>query len=67
LIRLGWTVDVQPGDEVTLRRDGHELRPYAALAAFLEGKSTADDWRAQCTALGIGDLPVYGGPAGAGV
>jgi hypothetical protein len=63
LTPLGWTVDVQPGDDVTLRRAGHELRPYAVLNAFVQGRTTADEWRAQCTAMGIADLPLFGAPA----
>jgi Zn-dependent protease with chaperone function len=66
LTPLGWTVDVQPGDEVTLRRDGHELRPYMVLAGFMQGRSSADDWRAQCTAMGIAEVPLFGAPAGMG-
>ena len=66
LTPLGWTVDVQPGDEVTLRRDGHELRPYAVLAGFMQERSTPDEWRAQCIAMGIAGVPLSGAPAVAG-
>jgi len=59
---IGWTADTLPGDEVVLRKDTAELRPYSELDALISGKSTLDAWQARCAAAGIDDLPL-GAPA----
>lgn len=50
---------MSPGDEVILRRDGHELRPYSELKALVYNGAPVDGWRARCMALAIADLPLF--------
>jgi hypothetical protein len=63
LTSLGWTVEVLPGDEVVLRRDGHELRPFSELQAVMDGRGPSSRWRDRCAALGIAELPLWGAAA----
>jgi Zn-dependent protease with chaperone function len=66
LVPLGWTVDAMPGEDVALRQGSQVLRPYAELTAIAQGRSTAEAWRTQCTALGIAELPLFGAGVVAG-
>lgn len=65
LIDLGWTATTTPGEDIVLRRDGHELRPFNELPAVAEGVVSAEAWRASCAALGIADVPLAGAVVGA--
>ena len=63
LVSTGWTGNTLPGEEIVLRRDGHELRPYSELSAVMEARTTVDEWRTRCAALGIAELPLWGAVA----
>jgi Zn-dependent protease with chaperone function len=60
---LGWTAETLPGDEVVLRKDTAEFRPYSELGALVGGQTSLDAWRARCAAIGIGDAPLGAGGA----
>jgi Zn-dependent protease with chaperone function len=53
LVEMGWSPLLTPGDEVTLRRDGHEFKPYSELSAVVKHEVVPDWWRSRCEALGI--------------
>ena len=58
LVDTGWTPHLAPGDEVTLRRGNHELKPYSELSAVVQNEVVFDWWVSRCKALGIADLPL---------
>lgn len=60
LMPFGWTARTMPGEEVVLVRGSEELRPFSELAALVKGKSTVDQWRERCLALGIESVPLVG-------
>jgi hypothetical protein len=58
LVEMGWTPHLAPGDEVTLRRGNHELKPYSELSAVVQNEVVFDWWVSRCKALGIADVPL---------
>jgi Zn-dependent protease with chaperone function len=63
LVEMGWTASTVPGEEVILRRDGRELRPYTELGAVLNNEVVPSWWLDRCRALGIADVPLGAGAA----
>ena len=58
LVEMGWTPLITPGDEVTLRRNGQEFKPYSELTAVVQNEVVPDWWRSRCVALGIAEVPL---------
>jgi hypothetical protein len=58
LLSDGWTAETLPGDEIVLRRDRCEFRPFSELNAMVQGHVTRDQWRERCAALRIADAPL---------
>ncbi len=52
----GFVADAQPGEAVTLERDGHRFAPFDDLRQLAEGALSAEAWQARCAAAGVGDL-----------
>jgi hypothetical protein len=52
-----------PGEDIVLRRDGHEVRPFSDLMQLADGTTSMADWSARCAALGIADVPMADGTA----
>jgi Zn-dependent protease with chaperone function len=62
LVGSGWQVDAGPGGPVTAHKGGLRLEPFGTVARLGKGEITADAWRDQCSAAGIGGLAL-GPPA----
>jgi Zn-dependent protease with chaperone function len=58
LAPLGWIAETSPGDEVVLRRNGDEIRPYGDMSAIVTGERTLADWQMRCAVLGIAAIPL---------
>jgi len=58
LVTAGWGVDALPGQPVTLRMAGAELRPFAVMLGLLTGEKQPADWDALHVAGGISDIPL---------
>ncbi len=58
LVEMGWTPLLTPGDEVTLRRNGQEFKPYSELSAVVKNEVVVGWWESRCRALGIADIPL---------
>jgi hypothetical protein len=58
LTEKGWTLETAPGDEIVLRRDAHELRPFSEVQAVALGQTPAAQWQMRCAAMGISGLAV---------
>lgn len=56
LVEMGWTPLLTPGDEVSLRRNGQEFKPYSELSAVVQNEVVPDWWRSRCEALGIANV-----------
>jgi hypothetical protein len=54
----GWTVQTAPGEEIVLRREDHELRPFSEVPAVALGQTPAAHWQQRCAAMGISGLAV---------
>jgi hypothetical protein len=64
LSRSGWDVGALPGEPVVLRRDGVAWEPFTRLIALALGTITIEDWRADCSRVGLSGLAL-GAVAGA--
>jgi len=53
LLEDGWQARTAPGLPVTLVRGEQALDPFAQVGGLADGSISADDWRAQCEAIGI--------------
>jgi heat shock protein HtpX len=60
LFDCGWIAETTPGDEILVRRDGHEVRAMTELNAVLSGTTTPAQWRERCHTLGIAALRLCG-------
>ncbi len=56
LHRAGATVKSLPGEPVRLEKDGIVIEPFGVIRQFSDGTLTAENWREQCSVLGIGDI-----------
>jgi heat shock protein HtpX len=61
LYNTGWSAVTSPGQEIVLKREADEVRPYAELMGLAMGKVTAEQWRDRCVALRIEGLPLGSG------
>jgi Zn-dependent protease with chaperone function len=58
LADAGWHVEAPPGFAVSCRRGREVIEPADVVARLRRGSQTAEEWRAQATAMGIADLPL---------
>lgn len=58
LHRAGWVPSFGPGEPVTLTQGGRTLRSFEMVARLAAGELTAEQWRQQCDAAGIAELPL---------
>lgn len=52
----GWTIDTAPGQPVVMRCGEQQIEPMNVFPRLQAGELSAEAWRAQCTALGIGEV-----------
>jgi Zn-dependent protease with chaperone function len=64
LVREGWSLNADPGAEVSVRRGADVLEPFDEVARLIDRKRSAEEWRSQCAALGIGELNLARGLEG---
>jgi hypothetical protein len=53
LIRCGGELSLTPGNDISVKLRGHEVRPFAVLPALQSGDMTARAWELRCVELGI--------------
>jgi hypothetical protein len=58
LVERGWTLSSSPGEAITLRHDGRELKPFPEIRGIVLGKVSMSDWQQRCTDAGISGLPL---------
>ena len=65
LVKQGWALHAEPGDAVTLERDGVRITPFTLFGDLDEKKITPEDWRALCARAGISELDLVAPPPAA--
>jgi hypothetical protein len=53
LASRGWQLNERPSLGFLMRKDGKEVQPFGVLPRLAMGELSADDWRRQCTEMGI--------------
>lgn len=56
LKRTGWALQVRPGEQVALDRNGTVLEPFALVNDLASGKLGVDEWHRRCEEAGISGL-----------
>jgi heat shock protein HtpX len=55
LLDHGWSLNLSPGI-FSLGKAGAAINPFLLVQQLMQNKMSAQDWTAQCSSLGIGDL-----------
>jgi Zn-dependent protease with chaperone function len=56
LVEQGWILDIRPGAEIALHRDGMTLEPFMMLTELNSGQLTAEVWRQRCAEANVAQL-----------
>ena len=55
----GWSMNVLPGEEVTLERQGVAVQPFAAVRQLAEGQMKKEEWQKKCGEGGFGGVDLW--------
>jgi hypothetical protein len=61
LTRQGWTMNLQPGDDVVLERHGVTVNPFTVVRQIADKKMTKEDWHSKCAEGGFAELVLWQG------
>jgi len=61
LLDSGAVADTSPGQQIVFKKVGASMEPFVAVRQLADGAISLDEWKAQCTAMGIAGVAL--GPA----
>ncbi len=54
-------MNLQPGEDVVLERNGVTVNPFTVVRQIVDGKMTKEDWHTKCAEGGFAELVLWQG------